>query len=93
MRLGLTVSRRLPTTSRYDGNAEIDGLPVPVLDALVREFIESHLDPDIQVQAEGGCGPRLSGNWGLPLRIARKSILPILARAGHGRGLVGFDLK
>ena len=38
-----------------DGNAEIDGLPVPVLDALVREFIESHLDPAIQravVQAE-----------------------------------------
>lgn len=30
-----------------DGKAELDGLPVPVLDALVREFIESHLDSDI----------------------------------------------
>ena len=40
-----------------DGKAELDGLPVPALDALVRKFIESHLDPSIQravVQAEAG---------------------------------------
>jgi hypothetical protein len=29
------------------GKAEVDGLPVPVLDQLVRDFIESHLDPQI----------------------------------------------
>jgi hypothetical protein len=31
-----------------DGKAEVDGLPVQVLDALVRDFIESHLDMRIQ---------------------------------------------
>jgi hypothetical protein len=30
-----------------DEKAEVDGLPVPVLDAIVREFIESKLDPAI----------------------------------------------
>jgi hypothetical protein len=30
-----------------DGKAEVDGLPVPVLDEIVRAFIESHLDPNI----------------------------------------------
>jgi hypothetical protein len=38
-----------------DGTAEVDGLPVPVLDALVRNWIESHLDAAIQravVEAE-----------------------------------------
>jgi hypothetical protein len=29
------------------GKAEVEGLPVPVLDALVREFIESHMDLEI----------------------------------------------
>ena len=50
------MSRRLPTTCSIKiKSAEIDGLPVAVLDALVREFIESHLDPAIQrtvVQAD-----------------------------------------
>jgi hypothetical protein len=38
-----------------DGKAEVDGLPVPELDKLVRKWIESHLDADIQrgvVEAE-----------------------------------------
>jgi hypothetical protein len=30
-----------------DGKAELDGLPVPALDALVRDFIETHLDLSI----------------------------------------------
>jgi hypothetical protein len=42
---------------RGSSKAELDGLPVPALDALVRKFIESHLDPFIQravVKAEAG---------------------------------------
>jgi hypothetical protein len=31
-----------------DGKAEVDGLPVPVLDALVRDWIEANSDPDIR---------------------------------------------
>jgi hypothetical protein len=47
-RLALTLAQ----ARRYnllddDGKAEVDGLPVPALDALVRNWIESHLDPDI----------------------------------------------
>jgi hypothetical protein len=30
------------------GHAEVDGLPVPVLDAIVRDWIEANLNPDIQ---------------------------------------------
>ena len=35
-----------------DGTAEVDGLPVPVLDALVRDWIKSHLDPDIPARRD-----------------------------------------
>jgi hypothetical protein len=55
-RIGLTHEQALAhDLLDADGKAELDGLPVPVLDALVRKFIESHLDPAIQrtvVQAE-----------------------------------------
>ena len=58
VRLGLTREQALAhDLLDTDGNAETDRLPVPVPDALVREFIESHLDQDIQravVQAEAG---------------------------------------
>lgn len=30
-----------------DGKAEVEGLPIPVLDALVREFIETRMDLSI----------------------------------------------
>jgi hypothetical protein len=56
VRLGLTRKQAVAhDLLDADGKAELDGLPVPVLDSIVREFIESHLDPDIQrriVQAE-----------------------------------------
>lgn len=58
MRLGLTREQALAhDLLDTDGNAELDGLPVPALDALVRGWIESNLDPSIQravVQAEPG---------------------------------------
>jgi hypothetical protein len=57
-RIGLTREQALAhDLLDTDGKAELDGLPVPALDALVRKFIESHLDPSIQravVQAEAG---------------------------------------
>ena len=31
-----------------DGKAELDGLPVPVLDGIVRDWIEANSDPDIR---------------------------------------------
>ena len=55
-RIGLTLEQATAhNLLDEDGKAEADGLPVPVLDAIVREFIESHLDPSIArtvVQAE-----------------------------------------
>jgi hypothetical protein len=48
-RIGLTRAQALKyDLLDADGKAELDGLPVPVLDALVCKFIESHLDPAIQ---------------------------------------------
>ena len=55
-RLGLTSEQATEhDLLDSEGKAELDGLPVPVLDALVRGFIEGHLDPSIAravVQAE-----------------------------------------
>ena len=47
-RIGLTRKQALAhDLLDTDGKAELDGLPVPALDALVRGWIESHLDPAI----------------------------------------------
>jgi hypothetical protein len=55
-RLGLTLAQAQEhDLLDADGKAELDGLPVFVLDSLVRDWIESHLDPDIArtvIQAE-----------------------------------------
>ena len=86
-------SRRLPTTCSIKiKSAEIDGLPVPVLDALVREFIESHFDLAIQravVQAD----PKMRAEVVAPIsgtlqRMTTKSIPPIPARIGRVEALV-----
>jgi hypothetical protein len=48
-RLALTLTQaREHELLAPDGTAEVDGLPVPVLDAIVRNFIESNLDMNIQ---------------------------------------------
>jgi hypothetical protein len=47
-RLGLTFEQAEENQLLDDdGKAELDGLPVPALDNLVRTFIESHMDLDI----------------------------------------------
>ena len=47
-RLGLTLEQATAHgLLDSNGKAELEGLPVPVLDAIIREFIESHLDPEI----------------------------------------------
>ena len=47
-RIGLTREQALThDLLDADGKAELDGLPVPALDALIRGWIESHLDPSI----------------------------------------------
>jgi hypothetical protein len=44
-RIGLTREQALAhDLLDTDGKAELDGLPVPALDALVRKWIESNLD-------------------------------------------------
>ena len=64
-RIGLTREQALAhDLLDADGKAELDGLPVPALDALVREWIESHLDPSIRApwsKPRPRCGPRRSG--------------------------------
>jgi hypothetical protein len=66
-----------------DGKAEVDGLPVPVLDEIVCTFIETHLDADIQ--------------WRVVKREAamRKAVWRLLARqhpvGGRGRIKRGAD--
>ena len=48
VRLGLTREQaQANDLLDADDKAEIDGLPVPVLDDIVRDWIESRLDPDI----------------------------------------------
>ena len=48
IRLGLTLEQALEhKLLDDDGKAELDGLPVPVLDAIVRTWIESHMDLEI----------------------------------------------
>ena len=48
VRLGLTREQaQAHDLLDADDKAEIDGLPVPVLDGIVRDWIESHLDPII----------------------------------------------
>ena len=45
IRLGLTFEQaRTHNLLDADGKAELDGLPVPELDSLVRNFIETHMD-------------------------------------------------
>jgi hypothetical protein len=49
VRLGLSLAQaKAHRLLDADGTAELDGLPVPALDAIVRTFIESNLDMDIQ---------------------------------------------
>jgi hypothetical protein len=48
-RIGLTLEQaRDNDLLDADGDAELDGLPVPVLDALVRDWIEANSDSDIR---------------------------------------------
>lgn len=48
-RLGLTLAQaREHELLDDDGKGEVDGLPVPALDALVRDWIESNSDSDIR---------------------------------------------
>jgi hypothetical protein len=72
-RIGLTREQALAhDLLDTDGKAELDGLPVPALDALVRKWIESNLDPakarsvvaaEARMRASGArtdiCGRRL----------------------------------
>jgi hypothetical protein len=57
VRIGLTREQAVAhNLFDAEGKAELDGLPVPALDALIRGWIESNLDPRIQrsvVRAEG----------------------------------------
>jgi hypothetical protein len=49
VRLGLTFEQAQDhDVLDADGKAELDGLPVPALDSLVRNWILSHQDPDIR---------------------------------------------
>jgi hypothetical protein len=49
VRLGLTKAQaKADDLLDADGDAELDGLPVPVLDKIVRKWIESNLDMKIQ---------------------------------------------
>jgi hypothetical protein len=70
-----------------DGHAEVDGLPVPVLDAIVRRFIEAHLDPEIAravVQAE----PRMRTE---AARLAMRRIKQNGGGAGNDQSSGGAD--
>jgi hypothetical protein len=53
IRLGLTFEQaRTHKLLDADGKAELDGLPVPELDSLVRNFIETHMDLRILKQVK-----------------------------------------
>ena len=65
-----------------DGKAEAEGLPVPVMDAILRDAIESHQDPARREQTVREAAEERSRIPGL-----------VHARAGRGRELMGIYIR